>query len=785
MSCLHCGLPAPAGASYCCPGCEAVAATIAGFGLADYYRVRTRAATKPAAQDEDFSAFDDPAFQSGFVRAVDASTDEAELLVEGMRCAACAWLIEKALGLSRGVDSAQVGFASRKLRVRWQRSATRPSAILATVRSVGYSAWPYEPERARLVEEAERRNALRRLWVAGLGMMQVMMYAVPGYIAGDGDMSVDLEGLMRWAGLVLTIPVVAYSAFPFFQGALRDLQLRHLGMDVPVALGIAVAFVASAAATASGRGEVYFDSIAMFVFLLLGGRYLELVARARAGRSLQHLARLVPRNAQRLTQAEGLATETVPLARLAPGDRVLVRNGETLPADGELEGAEASVSSAWLSGESRPLARRRGDALLGGSINAGPALVLRVRRTGSSTAIAAIQRMMQRALDDRPPWVAAAQRASAAFVGLVLVAALVAGISWWAVDASRAVWIAVSVLVVTCPCALALATPTALVAASGALARRNVVIARAGAIERLAAATDVVFDKTGTLTAGRPQLRAVTTLGRDEDRRCRAVAAALARTSSHPLDRAIAAESTPALAVADIRAEPGEGLEGTIDGRRFRMGRAAYVGALHRRPPPALEPSGDTTVWLGDTEGPLAALRLGDTIRPEAPKAIAELRRQGLAIHMLSGDAWPIAKQVAASLDIYRSEGEATPARKAAYVGELQAGGARVLMVGDGINDAPVLARAHASVAMGGGADLAQVGADAVLLSDSLEDLAAAVGLARRTRTVIRQNIAWALGYNLLVIPLAVAGWVTPLVAGLAMSGSSLLVVANAMRLMR
>ncbi len=788
MDCRHCGLPSPVGAVFCCPGCEAVSSAIGALGLGDYYRLRTAPAPAPPARGEELSGFDDPAFQASFVRAIGEGVSEAQLLIEGMRCAACGWLVEHALARTPGVESATVTFGSRKVRIRWSAASTRLSAILEAIRAVGYVAWPYEPGRVALVEERERRSALRRLWIAGLGMMQVMMYAVPAYLADAGEMTPDIEQLMRWSGLVLTVPVVAYSAAPFLRGAWRDLRLARLGMDVPVALGIAVAFVASAYATAAGSGAVYFDSITMFVFLLLGGRYLELLARSRAGRALQHLARLEPRTAQRLLDAQGHATEAVPAARLAPGDRVLVRSGETLPADGELEGPEALVSQAWLSGESRPLARCPGDPLLGGSINAGRALVLRVTRAGTETSLAAIQRMMERAIEERAPWVAAAQRASGAFVAGVIAAAFLAGILWWPVDPDRALWIAVSVLVVTCPCALALATPAALTVATGALAQRNFVVARAGAIERLATATDFVFDKTGTLTEGEPRLVAVTPLGRDDEPRCRALAAALARPSSHPLDRAIA-RAAPDAAIAGARdhaSVPGDGVEAWVGDRRLRMGRAGFVAALHQHPVPTLEADDSvTTVWLGDPTGWIAALRLGDALRSDAHAAVAVLRARGIALHLLTGDADSIAQRVARSLGIAHVEAQASPARKLAYVRELQSRGARVAMVGDGINDAPGMGQADVSIAMGGGADLAQVRADAVLLSNSLADLAAAAQIARRTRAVIRQNLAWALAYNAIVIPLAFAGAVTPLLAGVAMSASSLLVVANALRLRR
>jgi Cu2+-exporting ATPase len=532
---------------------------------------------------------------------------------------------------------------------------------------------------------------------------------------------------------------------------------------------------------------VYFDSIAMFVFLLLGARYLELVARSRAGDALQHLARLVPQTALRLAGTGG-GVESVPVARLAAGDRVLVRPGETVPADGVLESDEALVSEAWLSGESRAAARTRGERLRGGGVNAGSAFVLGVERVGQDTALSAIQRMMERALAERPRWAEAAQRASEFFVAFILVAAAAAGLAWLAIDVERAPWVAVTVLVVTCPCALALATPVAATAATGALARANLVVTRGRAVEALAGATDIVFDKTGTLTYGQPRLLQTLPLGALDATASLALAAALARWSAHPIDRALAlaAGTADARAPEAHRSVPGAGIEGRVEGRRLRLGRAAYVQELHGRPAPvAWIHTRDTTVFLGDEHGWIAGFRLGDVLRPEARAAVRALRALGLRVHLLSGDERPVAASVAAALGIVEVAAGATPEGKLDYVRKLQGIGARVAMVGDGINDAPVLAQADISVAMGGGADLAQVRADAVLLSDSLADLVRGVALARKARRVIRQNLAWALGYNLVAVPVAFAGLVTPLIAGIGMSASSLFVVANALRLRR
>ncbi|MGZ5595577.1 MAG: heavy metal translocating P-type ATPase [Usitatibacter sp.] len=799
-ACFHCGLPVPRGVpwgfeaagewrAFCCAGCEAVARVISGEGLDRYYRLRSAAPPPLAGRpDADYRLYDEPAVQARFVREAAGGCREVELVVEGIRCAACAWLIETAVSRVAGVASLRVNATTREARLAWDPSAGPLSAIFDAVRRVGYRAWPREEGVREAVERRERRALVRRLWVAGLGMMQVMMYALPAYVAADGDMTADAAGLMRWAGLALTAPVMAYSALPFYRGAWRDARAGRAGMDLPVAIGLAAAFLASAWATLRGSGPVYFDSVTMFVFLLLGGRCLEHLARERAARSLAHLTAFIPEGAWRLVDESRLEAEQVLAATLRAGDRVLVRAGEPAPADGILASPRASVSEALLSGESRVVERESGSRIVGGSINCASAFVMRVTEVGASTVMGTIRAMVERAAAERPRWVEAAERASHAFVLSVLAIALAAALAWLAIDPQRALWVAVSVLIVTCPCALSLATPVAMTVATGALARRNLVVTRAHAVEALAAATDFVFDKTGTLTMGAPRVVEVMTLGAESAGECLAIAAALARGSTHPLDRAFveAAAEAPLLEVDGHRATPGEGLEARVGGRRVRLGRASYASIPHGKPAPETwTPAGDTVVWLADERGWLAAFRLGDAIRPGARECVEALRRRGVAVHLLTGDEPGVARRVGAELGIDRVDAGATPERKKAYVRALQLAGARVAMVGDGINDAPVLAQADVSIAMGGGASLAQVRADAVLLSDSLGDLAAALALARRTRAVMRENLAWALAYNVVAIPLALAGLVTPLVAGIGMSASSLAVVANALRLRR
>jgi len=778
-TCFHCGLPVPAAAgfgfaahgewrAFCCAGCEAVSRAISGLGLDDYYRLRSAPATRPEGQPaEDLAAFDRPEEQARFVTFADGIA-EAPLLLEGLRCAACAWLIEEGLRRLPGVASLEVNFATRRAWLRWDPREVALSRVLQAVRDLGCGAWPYEEGRVALVEAHERKTLLRRFWIAGLGMMQVMMYAVPTYMAGDGEIGADAEALMRWAGLVLTLPVMFYSALPFFTGAWHDLRQRRLGMDTPIALGLGVAFAASVLATVNSHGAVYFDSVTMFVFLLTGSRYLECLARGRAAESLQHLARAVPRG---------------PALRI--GDRVTVPAGAAVPADGCVEGDDALVSEAWLTGESRPLRRSRGELVLAGSVNLGSVFTLRATRVGGATALSSIQRMMERALAERPRWVVAAERASSWFVALVLFAAAMALVAWWPTDPARATWIAVSVLIVTCPCAFALAMPAALTVATGRLARGNVAVTRAHALEALAAATDIVFDKTGTLTYGRPVLREVRSFEGNDEARARAIAATMARDSNHPLDRALAVASESTLACESHESFAGQGLQARVDGRLTRLGRRSWVAELIAHDGPAWPDAADTLVWLGDQRGWIAAFRLGDALRGDAAPAVAVLEAMGLRVHLLSGDEPAAVDRVAQELGIASATARALPETKQRYVRNLQLRDAKVAMVGDGINDAPVLAQADVSIAMGGGADLAQLRADAVLLSDSLQDLVAAVRIARRTRAVVRENLGWALAYNAIAIPLAFAGLVTPLTASIGMSASSLAVVANALRLRR
>jgi Cu2+-exporting ATPase len=802
--CYHCGLPNPPGRqwraellgaerAFCCAGCLAVAQTIHAAGLDGFYAARTAALAKPDERDHDdeWVRYDASAAAAGLVRDLPDGRIEASLLLEGLTCGACVWLIESWLARQPGVERAQVNFATRRASVTWRRDEARLSTLLRAVAAIGYRAHPYDPARREALAKRERRALLLRMSVALLGMMQVMMLAVPTYVSEDG-VAPEHQALLDWASFTLTLPVLFYSAAPFFRGAWRDLSMRRLGMDVPVALGLAAAFAASAWSTLGGEGPVYYDSVTMFVALLLVARYVELVARHRAGEAIEGVARARPALAERLPgYPADAAPESVAAAGLAAGEHVLVRPGATVPADGDVVDGHSHVEEAILTGESWPKPKAPGDAVLAGSVNREGALVVRVAAAGEGTRLAAVLRLTDQAASARPRLARVADRVAAWFVGALLALAALTAIAWSAIDPSRALAVTFALLVVSCPCALSLATPAALAAAAGALSRRQVVLARGDALESLARVSHVVFDKTGTLTLGEVRLASLLALDGDEAGAL-AIAAALEARSEHPvgaaLRRAAVGDVPAALSLVVVA---GQGVEGVVAGRRMRIGRPAYVAALAGALPDAAEAfvaaAADTATVavLGDGSGTRAVFALGDTLRPGAREVVRQLRGEGIVPVLLSGDRASSVAAIARELGIDDARGDLAPADKRAAIVELQSRGAVVAMAGDGINDAPGLAQAQVSVSLGSATPLAQWTADVVILSDALPRIGEAIRHARRTLAVVRQNLFWASAYNAVAIPAAALGHVTPLVAAVGMSLSSLVVVGNALRLAR
>jgi Cu2+-exporting ATPase len=768
----------------CCRGCQAVAGAIVDGGLTDFYRYRTekspQAQESVPAQLEELGLYDRDDLQKSFVQQA-GDAREASLILEGIVCAACVWLNEKHVKSLPGVLDFSINYSNHRARLRWDNQRIRLSEILEAISAIGYHAHPFDPGRQEQLYRQERRKALRRLAVAGLGMMQVMMLAVALYAGEYEGMRQGLRNFLRWISLLLTVPVVLYSAQSFFTSAWRELKRRQPGMDVPVSLAIGAAFLASAWATVSGSGEIYFDSVTMFTFFLLAGRFLEMGARHRAGQAAEELVKLLPATAARLTDA---GEERVPVADLISGDRVLVRPGESIPADGCVIEGTSSVDESLLTGESLPLLRKTGDTLVGGTVNNESPLVMRIERVGEETVLSAIVRLLDRAQTEKPSLARSADRVAGWFVvGLLLVAAVVAW-WWWLHDPAHAFAVTLSVLVVTCPCALSLATPAAVTTATGALTRLGVLTTRGHALETLARTSHVIFDKTGTLTEGRLQLETVELLGSVSREDCLRIAAALEQSSEHPIARALSVAAGAVQSAEKVSAWPGLGIEGWVDGQRFRIGIAEFV--LQKQPAaagtaaPSLIAGG---VVLGNDKMLLARFGFADRLRDKAAETVHRLKALGLEVELLSGDEAGVVHKVADELGIGRFQARCRPQDKLARIQALQAQGAVVAMVGDGVNDAPVLAAAQVSLAMGGGTQLAHASADMLLLSEQLPQLVTAVVTSRRTLMIIRQNLVWALVYNLLALPLAATGWIAPWMAAIGMSGSSLVVVANALRL--
>lgn len=819
--CFHCGRPLLPDAGWhatidgraramCCAGCAAAAQAIVDAGCAAYYATRagfaptaTCAAPEQAPEHERTPASTAPA------------AGEGEFNIDGVRCAAGAWLVERRLGQLNGVREARLDLARARLAVRWDPAACDADAVQRCLHGIGVGCWPGTgAQRGEHVKRA-RRTLLRRLGVAGVSTLQVAMVALPAWLArvadddANGGAERGTDGAVGWAGLLFTLPSLLYSARPFFGGAWRGLRRRAPGIDLPLALAIGAAFIGSCAALLSGAGEVYFGSLALFIFLLLGSRYLELAARIDAARALERLQQGLPHTALRL-RGDPLArdTEVVPAAALQAGDLVLVQAGQAAPADGIIHEGDTVLDLSLLSGESRTRVRGPGDTLPGGALNVGQAIVLRVIACAGDSTLALLVRLAERAAQGKPALARRAERAAGCFMGALVALAVLVFCAWLPLDAARAWQAALAVLMAACPCALSLATPSALAAAGERLLRRGVLALQPHTLETFDRATHVVFDKTGTLTYGRPVLRQALPVGALGVDACLRIAAALEADNPHPLAQPIRAaaqaaaarheedaehdEETEPLSAERLHFVVGQGVEGWVDERCYRLGSAAWVAGVAGGVARAAVPAGTTSVWLGNGDGWLARFDLCDELRPDAAEVVRRLRAAGKSVLLLSGDDHGATQAVAAQLGIPGALGGKLPEEKLNHVRRLQRGGAVVAMVGDGINDAAVLRGADVSFAMGGktgvagqGAELAQLYADAVLLGGGLQPLAEALDTARRTLAVIRQNLAWVTVYNLAAIPAAAVGLLQPWMAGIGMAAGAALVVLNAMRLRR
>ncbi|WP_430462130.1 heavy metal translocating P-type ATPase [Thalassolituus sp. LLYu03] len=796
--CFHCGEPGADASRWsvmidgesramCCPGCKAIAETIVASGLKDYYRHRTHLPELTPADfaEEDLTAresltlYDSDALQRRFVarnQGEQGNLAEATFIIDGISCAACAWLIEHRVGQLPGVEQAVLNLSTHRLVVRWQYDAIKVSSIAEAIYRLGYKASPFSATQDEEQRDREGKLAIRRLAVAGIGTMQVMMLAVPLYVG----MAEQYEFFMRMASMVLTLPVVLFSARPFFDAAYRDLKTRHLTMDVPVSLAIALAFCSSIWSTFNMGKEIYFDSVCMFTFFLLLGRFMEMRARHRMGKAGNNLLTLLPNIALRVNAAG--EEEVISSEDIMTGDLLRLKPGHAIPADGIVTEGRSSVDEAALTGEYLPIRKQPGDALIGGTFNVESPMLMKVTATGAEAQLSTIMRLMDRAQQEKPKAALIADRIASRFVLAVLLVSASVFTFWFLRGDDHAFFIALSVLVVTCPCALSLATPTALTAATATLRERGLLISKGHVLETLTQVNRVVFDKTGTLTQGRLTLEQVVPLANLNDAELTALVAGLEKHSTHPIARAF--RSVRAADVTQVEQFAGQGIMGIHNAAPLRFGRADFAWPDAHLPQPDMSLPGQWLL-LANGDQPLGWFRLNDSLRRNAADIIDGLKQRGIKVSLLTGDPGESGPRLARELGIDDLQKGVSPEQKLQAVRNWQAAGEVVLMVGDGINDVPVLAGANIALAVNEASDLAKTNADAMLTNGRLEILLTALDGAVKTRRIIIQNIGWALLYNLIALPVAAAGFVPPWAAAIGMSASSLIVVTNALRLTR
>ncbi|MGL5343340.1 MAG: heavy metal translocating P-type ATPase [Plesiomonas sp.] len=836
-ACYHCGDTVPDGTHFsvvifdqpqpmCCPGCQAVAQTIVDSGLTSYYQYRTATAEKADLILAELSAlqhYDIDEVQAEFVHQHEGMSD-VSLSLDNVTCAACAWLIEKHLSKIAGVSQIQVNATAQRARLKWDNERVKLSTLLLSLQQLGYQAAPFEIAQ----HEQQYRNAmnsyLRKLGVAGLASMQVMMVAVALYLEIFSDLDATQRWYFRWVSLIMSTPVILYSSLPFYYSAWRSLKARTLNMDVPVSFALIGAYIASAYATVADKGEVYFESITMFAFFLLLGRFLEMRVRRIATEATSNLLKFIP------TIATLESGEQVAAKSLQPNDIIIIRPGEPIPADAKIVSGSSDINESMLTGEHLPVTKHPQDCIYTGTINGEGNLLAQVTHTGPDSLIAAILRLQDQALQTKPAIVLLADQIARYFVWALL---LIAGLTWFGwhlYQPEKAFWVTLSVLVATCPCALALATPTAVTCVISRMSQNGLLIRKSHVLETLCQVNCVAMDKTGTLTEGNMvcvettlypltektsslEGSRLTSVSSDSalsqhnndywtEERAFAYAAALEAHSAHPIARLFqramikttetGSDVHDSLTANQIKTFTGNGLSGVINGETYRIGHRAFI-EQYTEFPASVEITnnimhtkhGDLPIYLANSQQVIACFWLQDPIRATAKSCLSHLHHHRIHVHVLTGDPSTAADNVAQQLSIDHCAKGLSPAEKLHYLQQKQQQGNVVMMIGDGVNDAPVLAGAHISVAMGGGTELAKNAADVVLLSDNLSKIPFAIELAKRTRKIIRENLAWALGYNLVILPLAISGMLPPYIAAIGMSASSLIVVVNSLRLTR
>lgn len=789
--CYHCGQSIDKGVSLtahvlgedrdmCCIGCQAVANAIVENGSESFYQFRSdKNATPeftidnlPQTVKQELTLFDngdvlaDIATQSG-------QSFETVLIIEGITCAACAWLIEKQLARFDGVESVRLNLTEHRLYLKWDQSQSPLSQIVSRIYSLGFKAQPYTPDAAQQQLKAEQKQSIQRLVLAALGTMQAMMFAVPLYVGEWSGILLQYETYFRFAGLAITTPVVLYSARPFFKAFLRDLKTRHLTMDVPVSIAIGGAYLASVYSTFTHGEEVYYDSVCMFTFFLLVGRFLEARARLKNGEAGSELHSLMPRATLKIL--ENGEEALVPVNQISVNDVIRIVPGSTIAADGIIVNGKSSVDESIITGEFIPVNKSTGDAVIAGSLNVENPIDIQVSALGKDTQLSTIMNLLDRATQDKPKIAQLADTLAQYFVAGVLITSAIVFTTWYFIDSDRAFWITLSVLVATCPCALSLATPTALTAATSALRRNGVLITRGHVLETLRKSRRILFDKTGTLTLGQLTIEKTIEVNLNQEDPF-LIAASLEAHSQHPI--ATAFQSAQLLPVEQVENHPGEGISGHINQSKYKIGVAAFISDNESAP--------DDRHWIGLSQDQriLAWFLLSDQIRPQAKESISDLHQLSMTCELLSGDQSRHVADLAEQLEVDHYQSGVSPQGKLDYLSKQNPDDVTI-MIGDGINDVPVLAQAPVSIAIGSASDLAKTHADVILINNQLKRIPQLIKQAHRTSRIIKQNLMWALLYNSSILPLAAMGIIPPYVAAIGMSSSSLVVVFNALRLNR
>jgi len=777
--CFHCNDAIPEGIrlsvtyegearSVCCAGCQSVASLILDGGMSAYYQHRESPAERPVDERSDLAVFDDLSFQSGFCTASGTSELESVLLVDGITCAACAWLIERHLSGLPGVLSAAVNVSRKRLVLKIDTKRLKLSAVVASMSDIGYQVSPWSENSLEALSAEVGRRLLFKLGLAGIAFLQVMMFAVALYAGDYSGIDESHQSLMRWFSLAISVPVVLYSASPFFIGAISSFKARALTMDVPIAVAITLAWSASIWATITNSGEVYFDSVVMFSFFLLAGRYLEHLALHKEHGEQAKLSSWLPDRANHCERG------WIPSQTLVVNDIVRVAAGDPFPADGIVTQGRTHADESLLTGEHLPIDKAEGDEIHAGTVNVDSAVEVRVTAVGEQCGAGRIHQLLLDAVDAKPPITQLVDRISGWFVAAVLIVALLTYVGWLFIQPDHALWVALSVLVVTCPCALSLATPVALTSSVHGYRSRNMLVSNTAAIAELAEVDTIIFDKTGTLTLGRPSIVRSINHSDYSDAQLLSVVAGLEAYSNHPIAKAFSSP-TP-VDFSHVEVNVGNGLVGDFEGNEWQVGRPGWIDSNF---------TSSAQVVLACNAKIVAEYFLDDKLRDGARESMSELRALNIDVKLASGDRAESVINVAKTLVISDFRSECTPEDKYHWLQSLQSQGHKVMMVGDGLNDVPVIGAANVSVAMASGAGLARCHADVIVVDEQLSAFPKMIRFAKRTQRKILQNLAWALGYNALALPLAVMGFVPPWAAAIGMSASSLVVVMNALRLNR